>query len=34
MKTTYLCKFDENGRRTKTMLLCEFIKEEKTEKFE
>lgn len=31
-QTTYLCKFDANGRRTETMLACEFTDEEKAEK--
>lgn len=32
METTYLCKFDENGRRTETLLTCEFTDEEKAQK--
>ena len=32
MLQTYLCKFDENGRRTETLLTCEFTEEEKAEK--
>ena len=32
MKQTYLCKFDSAGRRTETLLTCEFTKEEKAEK--
>lgn len=32
METTYLCKFDENGRRTETLLTCEFTDEEKQQK--
>ena len=31
-QTTYLCKFDNEGRRTETLLTCEFTKEEKAEK--
>ena len=31
-QTTYLCKFDNEGRRTETLLSCEFTKEEKAEK--
>ena len=31
-QTTYLCKFDTDGRRTETLLTCEFTKEEKAEK--
>ena len=31
-QTTYLCKFDTNGRRTETLLTCEFTDEEKAEK--
>ena len=31
-QTTYLCKFDENGRRTETLLTCEFTDEEKAQK--
>lgn len=32
MKTTYLCKFDSAGRRTETLLTCEFTEEEKAQK--
>lgn len=32
MEQTYLCKFDENGRRTETLLTCEFTEEEKQQK--
>ncbi len=32
MEQTYLCKFDENGRRTETLLTCEYSEEEKAEK--
>lgn len=32
MLQTYLCRFDENGRRTETLLTCEFTEEEKAEK--
>ena len=32
MEQTYLCKFDTNGRRTETLLSCEFTEEEKAEK--
>lgn len=32
MKTTYLCKFDTNGRRGETLLTCEFTEEEKSQK--
>ena len=32
MEQTYLCKFDNEGRRTETLLSCEFTKEEKAEK--
>lgn len=32
MEQTYLCKFDENGRRTETLLSCEFTEEEKQQK--
>lgn len=32
MEQTYLCKFDSNGRRTETLLACEFSDEEKAEK--
>lgn len=32
MEQTYLCKFDTNGRRTETLLTCEFTDEEKAEK--
>lgn len=31
-QTTYLCKFDSNGRRTETLLTCEFTDEEKAQK--
>ena len=31
-QTTYLCKFDTNGRRTETLLTCEYSDEEKAEK--
>lgn len=31
-QTTYLCKFDTNGRRTETLLTCEFTEEEKQQK--
>lgn len=31
-QTTYLCKFDSAGRRTETLLTCEFTEEEKAEK--
>lgn len=31
-QTTYLCKFDSAGRRTETLLSCEFTEEEKAEK--
>lgn len=31
-QTTYLCKFDTNGRRTETLLTCEFTDVEKAEK--
>ena len=31
-QTTYLCKFDTNGRRTETLLTCEFTDEEKAQK--
>lgn len=34
METTYLCKFDLNGRRGETLLTCEFTEEEKAEKLE
>lgn len=34
METTYLCKFDSDGRRTETLLSCEFTEEEKAEKLE
>jgi hypothetical protein len=30
---TYLCKFDENGRRGETYLSCEYSDEEKQEMF-
>ena len=29
MEQTYLCKFDSAGRRTETLLACEFTEEEK-----
>jgi hypothetical protein len=32
MEQTYLCKFDSEGRRTETLLTCEFTEEEKAEK--
>lgn len=32
MKQTYLCKFDTDGRRTETLLTCEFTEEEKAQK--
>jgi hypothetical protein len=32
MEQTYLCKFDEQGRRIETLLACEFTEEEKAEK--
>jgi hypothetical protein len=31
-QTTYLCKFDTDGKRTETLLTCEFTEEEKAEK--
>lgn len=31
-QTTYLCKFDADGRRTETLLTCEFTDEEKAQK--
>lgn len=31
-QTTYLCKFDTNGRRTETLLTCEFTEEQKAQK--
>lgn len=31
-QTTYLCKFDSDGRRTETLLMCEFTDEEKAQK--
>jgi hypothetical protein len=34
MEQTYLCKFDIDGRRTETLLSCEFTEEEKAEKLE
>ena len=34
MEQTYLCKFDANGRRTETLLTCEFTEEKKAEKLE
>ncbi len=32
MEQTYLCKFDSEGRRTETLLTCEFTDEEKQQK--
>lgn len=32
MEQTYLCKFDTDGRRTETLLTCEFTEEEKAQK--
>jgi hypothetical protein len=32
MEQTYLCKFDSEGRRTETLLSCEFTEEEKQQK--
>jgi hypothetical protein len=32
MEQTYICKFDTNGRRTETLLSCEFTDEEKAQK--
>lgn len=32
METTYLCKFDAEGRRTETLLACEYSDEEKQQK--
>lgn len=32
MEQTYLCKFDTDGRRTETLLTCEFTDEEKKQK--
>ena len=32
MEQTYLCKFDSNGKRTETLLTCEFTEEEKQQK--
>lgn len=32
MEQTYLCKFDTDGRRTETLLTCEFTNEEKQQK--
>lgn len=32
MEQTYLCKFDADGRRTETLLACEFNEEEKAAK--
>lgn len=32
MEQTYLCKFDTDGRRTETLLSCEFTAEEKQQK--
>lgn len=32
MEQTYLCKFDSDGRRTETLLTCEFTEEEKQQK--
>lgn len=34
MEQTYLCKFDADGRRTETLLTCEFTEEQKAEKLE
>lgn len=31
-QTTYLCKFDADGRRTETLLTCEYSDEEKQQK--
>lgn len=31
-QTTYLCKFDSQGRRTETLLTCEFTDKEKAQK--
>ena len=31
-QTTYLCKFDADGRRGETLLTCEFTDEEKAQK--
>jgi hypothetical protein len=32
MEQTYLCKFDLQGRRTETLLSCDFNEEQKAEK--
>ena len=32
METTYLCKFDADGRRTETLLSCEYTDDEKAQK--
>jgi len=32
MEQTYLCKFDSEGRRTETLLTCEYSEEEKQQK--
>jgi hypothetical protein len=32
MEQTYLCKFDTNGKRTETLLTCEYSEEEKAQK--
>jgi hypothetical protein len=32
MEQTYLCKFDSEGRRTETLLACEYSDEEKAQK--
>lgn len=32
MEQTYLCKFDSDGRRTETLLSCEYSDEEKQQK--
>jgi hypothetical protein len=32
MEQTYLCKFDSQGKRTETLLSCEFTEEEKAGK--
>jgi len=32
MEQTYLCKFDSEGRRTETLLTCEYSDEEKQQK--
>ena len=31
-QTTYLCKFDSEGRRTETLLSCELMDEERAQK--